>query len=315
MDNVCHTLVGAACGAAGLNRRTRFGAATLMISANVPDVDVLVFASSSPWIEFRRGWTHGILAQIVLPVALTGFVWLFDRFRRARGSEGERPFHPGWTLLLAFVGVYSHVFLDYLNNYGVRLLTPINWQWFYGDAIFIVDPWIWIMLILGLEMSWRAERLGKNWTRPAAWAFAAMLGYIALNFAISARAVAATRPLVERVAKPQTIEAGEVPLTFWKRKMIWRGDGLGGTGTYNPLDGLNRAWLDPKIVPLNLDDPRLAAAAKRDAHVRAFLFWSRMPMVYMENGRAYLTDQRFFESGRASSSHFLIPLDNRWPSP
>ena len=71
MDNVCHTLVGAACGAAGLNRRTRFGAATLMISANIPDVDVLVFATGQPWMEFRRGWTHGILAQIVLPVVLT----------------------------------------------------------------------------------------------------------------------------------------------------------------------------------------------------------------------------------------------------
>jgi hypothetical protein len=40
-----------------------------------------------------------------------------------------------------------------------------------------------------------------------------------------------------------------------------------------------------------------------------------MPMVYLENGRAYLTDQRFFEAGRASSSNFLIPLDNRRPSP
>ena len=84
--------------------------------------------------------------------------------------------------------------------------------------------------------------------------------------------------------------------------MIWRGDGIGGTGTYDPLRGLNHAWLNPKITPLNLDDPRLAAAAKRDKHVRAFLFWSRMPMVYEQNGRAYLTDQRFFESGRPSSS-------------
>ena len=84
MDNVCHTLVGAACGAAGLNRRTRFGAATLMISANIPDVDVLVFATSSPWIEFRRGWTHGILAQIVLPIALTGFVAVRPVQTRAR---------------------------------------------------------------------------------------------------------------------------------------------------------------------------------------------------------------------------------------
>ena len=171
------------------------------------------------------------------------------------------------------------------------------------------------MLILGLELSWRAERLGRNWTRPAAWAFAAVLGYIALNFAISVRAVAVTRPLVERVARPQTIEAGEVPLAFWKRRMIWRGDGVGGTGTYNPLDGLNSAWLNPRITPLNLDDPRLAAAARGDRRVRAFLFWSRMPMVHRQDGRAYLTDQRFFDSSRPSSAAFLIPLDNQRSNP
>jgi hypothetical protein len=35
-----------------------------------------------------------------------------------------------------------------------------------------------------------------------------------------------------------------------------------------------------------------------------------MPMVTVEGGHAYLTDQRFFESGRPSSSNFLIRLDN-----
>ncbi len=72
--------------------------------------------------------------------------------------------------------------------------------------------------------------------------------------------------------------------------MIWRGDGVGGTGTYDPLRGLNHAWLNPKITPLNLDDPRLAAAAKRDKRVRAFLFWSRMPMV-VRAGRPRLSDR------------------------
>jgi inner membrane protein len=43
MDNVCHTLVGAAIGHTGLKRRTRFAQGALMISANVPDLDVLVF--------------------------------------------------------------------------------------------------------------------------------------------------------------------------------------------------------------------------------------------------------------------------------
>ena len=55
-----------------------------------------------------------------------------------------------------------------LTTYGTRLLEPFSHRWFYGDALFIIDPWIWLMLILGLEMSWRAERLGRNWTPAGA---------------------------------------------------------------------------------------------------------------------------------------------------
>jgi inner membrane protein len=102
-----------------------------------------------------------------------------------------------------------------------------------------------------------------------------------------------------------------VPLEFWKRKMIWRGDVVGGSGEYDLLKGLNGVTLDREIVPLNLNDPRLAAAAKRDAHVRAFLFWSRMPVVIEDGGRAYLTDQRFLDSGTGSRGrgNFTVPLD------
>ncbi len=234
-------------------------------------------------------------------------MWVWERLRP--GKEG--PIKLGGLFVAAYLAALSHPLLDLMNTYGTRVLDPFSSRWFYGDTLFIMDPWIWIALILGLEMSWRAERLGKDWRRPAAWAFTAMLLYIGLNAAISARAVAVTRPLVERVAQPRMIVAGEVPLAFWKRKMIWRGDEVGGSGTYGPLDGLNSAWLDPRIVPLRLDDRRLAEAARRDEHVRAFLYWSRMPMVFVEDGHAYLTDQRFFESGRPSSAAFLLRLDKR----
>ncbi len=76
MDNVCHTLVGAALGEAGLKHRTRFGLATLMVASNLPDVDVLVFATSTPSVAFRRGWTHGVLADALLPALLTAAVVL-----------------------------------------------------------------------------------------------------------------------------------------------------------------------------------------------------------------------------------------------
>ena len=306
MDNLTHSLVGAVLGRAGLKRLTPLAMPALIISANLPDIDSF-FARPLGYeaVEAHRGFSHGLGGLVTMPLLGVAIILLWQRLWPSK----EGCVKVAAVLLLCFIGVLSHDLLDYATSYGTRLLEPFSHRWFYGDTLFIMDPWIWLVLILGLEMSWRAERLGKNWMHPAIWAIAAMLGYIALNAAISLRAVALTRPLVERVTKPQIIEAGEVALTFWKRKMIWRGDGVGGTGTYDPLRGLNHAWLNPKITPLNLDDPRLAAAAKRDKRVRAFLFWSRMPMVYEQDGRAYLTDQRFFESGRASSSAFLIPLD------
>lgn len=311
MDNLTHSLVGALLGRMGLKRLSPRAMPALIVSANLPDIDSFIapLFGAEP-IAVHRGFTHGVGGLVTMPFLAAAIILVWERLRP--GKEG--PIKLGGLLLVCFLGTLSHPILDFLNTYGTRIAEPLNHRWYYGDTLFIMDPWIWLMLILGLEMSWRAERLGKNWTRPAMWAFGAVLGYIGLNAAISARAVAITRPLVERVTIPRMIVAGEVPLTFWTRKMVWRGDSIGGTGTYNPLDGLNRAWLDPRITQLNLDDPRLAAAARESKRVRGFLYWSRMPMVHEESGHAYLTDQRFFESGRPSSSTFLIPLDTRPPA-
>jgi hypothetical protein len=108
MDNLCHTLAGAAMGEAGLKTRTRFGNATLMVAANLPDIDVLVFATSAPAVTFRRGWTHGVLAMAVLPLLLTAFMMAWDRWRPRRDTAGP-PARLGMLLLLSYVGVGSHV--------------------------------------------------------------------------------------------------------------------------------------------------------------------------------------------------------------
>jgi inner membrane protein len=292
----------------GLRSLTPRAMPALIIAANLPDIDSFV---APLWGEdplaAHRGFTHGIGGLVTMPLLATAIILVWERFRP--GKKG--PIKLGAILLVCFLGTLSHPLLDVLNTYRTRLGEPLSHRWFYGDTLFIMDPWIWIMLILGLEMSWRAERIGKNWKRPAAWALGAVLGYIGLNAAISVRARALTQPLVESVAKPEMIVAGEVPLQFWKRRMIWRGGGVGGSGEYDPLKGINHVTLDAKIVPLRLDDARLAGAAKADKKVRAFLFWSRMPMVVEDRGRAFLTDQRFTtDDGRSTNPAFLIPLDN-----
>lgn len=313
MDNLTHSLVGAILGRAGLKRLTPHAMPALILSANLPDMDSFVdrlFGIDA--LGEHRGFTHGIGGLVIIPLIAAAIILLWERLRPSK----EGPPGLGGLLLACFLATLSHPLLDLTNTYGVRLLDPVSRRWFYGDALFIMDPWIWITLILGLEMSWRSERLGRNWQRPALWSIAAVLGYVGLNAAISLRAVAVTRPLVARVAEPRMIVAGEIPLQFWKRRMIWRGDAIGGFGDYDPLAGLNHVALDPNILPLNLDDPRLGAAAGRDRQVRGFLSWSRMPLVVTERGRAFLTDQRFYDGSRKLGRRtFLLPLDNPRPSP
>jgi inner membrane protein len=300
LDNLTHSLVGALFGRMGLKRLSPRAMPALIISANLPDIDSFVaplFGTSARTLH--RGFTHGIGGLVVIPLIVTAIMLAWDSL--LPGKEG--PIRPGGLLLACFLATLSHPFLDFMNTYGVRLLEPFSHRWFYADTLFIVDPWIWLMLILGLEFSWRAERLGRNWTRPAAYAFVAVLAYIGVNAEISARAVAAARPLVERVARPTMIVAGEVPLEFWKRQVMWRSDKLAGTAEYAPFSG---ATLDPRTVALDLDDARLLAAERSDADVCSFLFWSRMPLVISVDGRAYLSDQRFPALRRTT---FMVPLD------
>jgi inner membrane protein len=296
----------------GLKRLSPRAMPAMIIAANLPDIDSFVAgAVGCQPIAVHRGFTHGPIGVVLIAGLAVAIIWAWEKLRPGKGG----PVRLGGLFVACCVAALSHPLLDLMNTYGTRILDPFSSRWFYADTLFIMDPWIWIMLILGLEMSWRAERLGREWRRPAAWAFTAMLLYIGLNNAISARAVALTRPLVERVAPARMVVAGEVPLLFWKRRIAWRGDAIGGFGHYDPLKGLNHASLDPAITPLHLDDPRLAAAAARDAHVRAFLYWSRMPLVVEEGAHAFLTDQRFYDpSSSIRSSSFLIPLDNRHPS-
>ena len=172
MDNVCHTLLGAAMGEAGLKRLSPRANATLMIASNLPDLDSLVFLTGTPSVSFRRGWTHGVLAQALLPIVLTAAIVGFDRWRSARRGDVSS-MNPLAILALSYVAVFAHVFLDYLNTYGIRLLMPFSGRWFYGDAVFIVDPWLWLML--GAGVIWARRRLS---VRPARLALTLACVYI-----------------------------------------------------------------------------------------------------------------------------------------
>jgi inner membrane protein len=302
MDNICHTLVGAACSEAGLKRCTRFAAPVLMIAANLPDIDALAFVSDVPAVALRRGWTHGILAQALLPVIFTGVVMLLDRLWRPQ--RGDPPARTLPILALSYVGVLSHVFLDWLNTYGVRLLMPFSPRWYYGDSVFIVDPWLWLVLAAGILLSRRRATFA-----PARMALVVAAVYIGAMVwsAKAARAVVIDAWVRERGRPPQALMVGPVPGNPLRKTLIVdHGDDYErGSFAWWPA----RVTFDGQRVPRRAEEPAAARAREQDADIRAVLIWARFPYYELEavdgGTRVTLRDLRF--GARLGSVSAVVP--------
>jgi len=294
MDNLTHSLVGAVLGQMGLKKKTGLAMPTLIIAANLPDIDAGCAIYGIESLAMRRGITHGPIALILLPILLWALMLAFDRWQERRGKRppDRLPVHKGWLLALATIGCFSHPALDWLNNYGIRLLEPFSHRWFYGDSIFIIDLWIWIALGGSLWLSLRSERRGAaNWRRPAWLGFTAVCAYIFVNGVITGAAERmASRALEAGGHKDALVVASPPPLAFWKRDIFWRTADRYGTASFVPGVG---GELDLTGAPTGMDDPRVATWIRADPAARAFLFWSRMPVAQKDDDAILLRDQRF----------------------
>ena len=294
MDNLTHSLVGALIGQMGLKRKTGLAMPTLIIAANIPDIDaVATLLGGQQHLALRRGLTHGPIAMLVLPLLLWGIMLAFDRWQTQRGKRPEKrlPVHKGWLLALAYIGCLSHPLFDWFNSYGIRLLEPFSSQWFYGDTLFIIDVWLWAALILGVWLSLRGERrTSPAWVRPARISAFAIAVYIGFN--------AAFTWMVETTAKgdapyPVMAVASEVPVAFWRRDLLIRTRDFQYDSVHCTLLTCNRRPLELK--PTNMSDPRIRLWSKHNPDGKAFLFWSRMPVAELHADRIILRDQRFMD--------------------
>ncbi len=279
MDNICHTLVGAALAESGLKRRTALGAATLMIGANFPDVDVIAVPLGHS-VDFRRGGTQGVLALVVLPFTLTAIMLAWDRLvaaRRAarRGSEPSRPALPRELLILSTISILTHPTLDWMNEYGMRWLMPFDGRWFYGDTLFIVDPWLWLTLGIGVAL---ARRKG---TRPARVALFASAAYMVamLVLAMVSRGVA-KRELTAQGFAPTARLMVSTGFAHPLRRRVLLDDG--GRYQYGELSlGWPSRLALARVIETNASTPAAIQAAD-SPEGRRFLVWSRFPFYVIE---------------------------------
>jgi inner membrane protein len=148
MDGLTHSLVGLTSAKAGLDRLSPYTAVVCILSANAPDADVVSFFFGGRWVLLRehRGITHSIVGTLALgfliPTILYGLERLYCKWR----GRSPRIRYPG-LLLASIVAAVTHPVMDWTNNYGVRPLLPWSGRWFYGDLVFIIDPYL--LLVLG----------------------------------------------------------------------------------------------------------------------------------------------------------------------
>jgi inner membrane protein len=148
MDNLTHSLTGLLLSRAGLNRFYPRATLVLIVSANIPDIDIVAIARGPLYyFEQHRGITHCLAALPVMALLSALVACAFGRTMR------------GWLAAwgLAMAGVASHLLLDWTNIYGIRLFLPFSAQWFHLDLMNLFDLLIWAVLLLG----WFGPLLGR----------------------------------------------------------------------------------------------------------------------------------------------------------
>jgi inner membrane protein len=146
MDNLTHSLVGLVAAKAGLERLSPMATTVCVLAANAPDLDILTTLGGK-WfyLHNHRGITHSIVGTLTLALLIPALFYAGDLIlARIRKREPRVKFRG--LLIASLILSASHPLMDWTNNYGVRPLLPWSGQWFYGDLVFIVDPWLWLLL-------------------------------------------------------------------------------------------------------------------------------------------------------------------------
>jgi inner membrane protein len=267
-------------------------------------------------LAFRRGWTHGIPAMLVLPLVLTGLVLLIELLMR-RVSRATLPTSVslGKVLLLAAISIWTHPLLDTLNTYGVRWLMPLSGQWYYGDTLFIVDPWLWAILGIGVILS--GERRNQPSTgRPARVALGAAAGYIVLMTlgGLASRRIAARELAAMGGAPVERLMMGPVAITPMTRHFVAAQRDRYVTGDFRWLrrPHIDRATIE--FFPQTRPSRKALEIAVGSVLGRRFLSWARFPLLLEERTRdggtsVHLIDLRYAD--RPGAGFGTVTINSR----
>ncbi len=136
---------------AGIDRKVPRAALLMMLAANVPDIDGVSIFNPELYLQWHRGYLHTLLLSPVVALLPVLLIYAFKRDRITL-----------WMWVASWLGVLSHIALDWTNMYGIRFLMPFSDRWFRLDMTDLFDPWILATFFLALAAPALASMVGSE---------------------------------------------------------------------------------------------------------------------------------------------------------
>ena len=311
MENLTHTLVGVLLARAGLDRWTPRATAICIVAANLPDIDIVTAGSPINYLAYHRHITHSlpaVPAMAALTVLLVEGVHLFLRRR------GDRiRWSPAFSVSL--IATLSHTALDMTNAYGTRLWLPFDDRWTNWDILFIVDLWVWAILLAPMLILFALRngrlRAGSGHAPKLAWAgLAILVGYIGFRAILHDRIITGLNEGTYGGGPPIRVAAFPLPLELFRWSAFVETERSLLTGVSDArLSSMSPEWqcIDKAEETAILQKARSGPVAQRYLDFAAY---ARAEVTPLPTGhRVQFSDFRF---RRSEASGFLctIELDN-----
>ncbi len=298
-------------GRAGLNRKTALATATLTLAAEAPDLDVLGRLRGPAFgFAHHRGFTHSFLGVPIDAMVVLAFVYLIWRLRGRKIKDPKLPPRWGVLFLFACLAGLSHILLDFTNNYGVRPFWPFSEKWYSWDIVFIFEPIMFTILLLGLIVPWLFSLIDREIgarSRVPRGRVAASLALIGVVFMWGVRDFEHRRAVAALGARTY---AGAEPLRVSAYPALtdpFRWYGVVETQNFFALAPVNS--LGPEVDPDNdlkirykPEETPITLAAKKSYLGHVYLDWARYPTTQTEvlsppegGYIVYLQDLRFVQ--------------------
>jgi inner membrane protein len=225
----------------------------------------------------------------------------WDRWVRRRRSPDALPAYGIPLLQAATIGVLSHPALDWLNTYGIRLLMPFSDTWFHGDSVFIIDPYLWLLLGVGLYAARRVQPDARRVRHRARVMGGTAAAYVAVLIALSAAGErsGATAATQAGIADVREVLYSPQPANPFAADLVVRTGDAYHLGALHWALGHNTVTFNGAVLPRGDWTAAVVTRAQAVPEVQRYLVWSQFPYVRVDVSGADTTI--FFGDARYAS--------------